>query len=100
MSKSPTLTKPRRRTHPGEILRREFMAEHGMSINQLDRNLHVPVMRVGDVVNARRAITPDTAARLGRHFGTSPQFRLSLQANYHLSGLDTASIEREIRPVV
>ena len=98
MSKSPIITK-RRRTHPGEILREEFMAERGMSINQLARNLRVPVMRISDIVNRRRAITPDTAARLSRHFGTTPQFWLNLQANYDLSGIDNAAIEREIRPV-
>jgi len=99
MSKSPTTISTRRRTHPGEILRKEFMTEHGMSINQLARSLHVPVMRISDIVNCRRAVTPDTAARLSRHFGTTPQFWLNLQANYDLSGIDSRSIEREVQPV-
>jgi addiction module HigA family antidote len=74
------------------------MTERGLSINRLARELHVPVMRVSDIVNDRRGITPDTAVRLARYFGTTPQFWLSLQANYDLGGVDVRAIEREVHP--
>ena len=96
-SKSRTTT--RARTHPGEVLREEFMAENGLSINGLARALHVPVMRISDIVNERRGVTTDTAIRLARYFGTTPQFWLSLQANYDLSTADVRAIEEGIEPL-
>ena len=60
--------------HPGEILREQFMAEFGLSINRTARDLRVPVTRIADIVHERRAITPDTAYRLARYFGTTPEF--------------------------
>jgi addiction module HigA family antidote len=52
--------------HPGEIPREQFMAEFGLSVNRTARDLRVPVTRIGEMVNERRAITPDTAFRLAR----------------------------------
>ena len=60
--------------HPGEILREEFMAPLGISINRLARDLRVPVTRMSEIVNERRGITADTALRLARLLETSPQF--------------------------
>jgi addiction module HigA family antidote len=70
--------------HPGEMLREEFMKPFGISINGLALELHVPVTRISEIVNERRGITADTALRLARHFGTSPDFWMNLQKNYEL----------------
>jgi len=69
---------------PGEILLEEFMRPLGVSQNRLARELHVPPVRVHDIVHGRRAITPDTALRLARHFGVSAEFWLNLQSRYEL----------------
>ena len=70
--------------HPGEILREEFMTPLAISINRLARELHVPVNRISEIVAGKRAITPDTALRLGRYFETTPDIWLGLQLDYDL----------------
>jgi addiction module HigA family antidote len=70
--------------HPGEILLEEFMKPMGISINRLARNIAVPPGRVSAIVNGKRAITADTAIRLGKYFGTSPEVWMGLQADYEL----------------
>lgn len=70
--------------HPGETLREDFLKPLGLSANRLAIELQVPVTRVNDIVRGRRAITADTALRLARYFGTTPQFWMNLQANYDL----------------
>jgi len=70
--------------HPGEILREDFMAPLGLSMNKLALDLRVPVTRIAEIVHGRRGITPDTALRLGRYFNTSARFWLNLQAAYDL----------------
>jgi antitoxin HigA-1 len=75
--------------HPGRLLRRE-MAARDLSANRLAINLGVPSGRITDILNARRSITADTALRLGRYFGNSPQFWVDLQGQY-----DIALAERE-----
>ena len=70
--------------HPGETLREDFLKPPGLSANRLAIELQAPVTRVNDVVRGRRAITADTALRLARYFGTTPQFWMNLQANYDL----------------
>jgi addiction module HigA family antidote len=69
---------------PGEILREEFMQPLGISINALARALSVPPNRISAIVNGTRAITADTALRLGKYFGTSPEIWLDLQSDYEL----------------
>lgn len=69
---------------PGEILRNEFMKPLGVSINVLAREIAVPPNRISDVVNGKRAITADTALRLGKYFGVLPEIWLGLQADYDL----------------
>ena len=69
MSKD-TLLEP---IHPGEILLEEFMKPLGLSINRLARELAVPPGRISDIVNGKRAVTADTALRLGRFFSVSPE---------------------------
>jgi addiction module HigA family antidote len=70
--------------HPGEILLEEFMKPMGISINRLARDIGVPPGRVSAIVNRKRAITADTAIRLGQYFGTSPEVWIGLQADYEL----------------
>ncbi len=69
---------------PGEILMEEFMRPLGISINALARALAVPPNRVSAIVNGTRAITADTALRLGKYFGASPETWLDLQSDYAL----------------
>ena len=69
---------------PGEILYEEFMKPLGASINALAREIAVPPNRVSDIVNGKRSITADTALRLGKYFGVSPEVWLGLQADYDL----------------
>ena len=70
--------------HPGEILAEEFMKPLGISINQLARDIAVPPGRISAIVNGKRAITADTALRLGKYFGVSAELWTGLQADYDL----------------
>ncbi len=78
---------PRIRTHPGEVLKEEFMAPLELSANRLAIDLAVPATRIGEIIRADnpRAVTADTALRLARYFGTTPGFWMNLQAAYELS---------------
>ena len=69
---------------PGEILYEDFMQPLGISINALARDIDVPPNRVSGIVNGTRSITADTALRLGKHFGVSPEIWLDLQSDYDL----------------
>jgi addiction module HigA family antidote len=73
--------------HPGEILREEFLGPLAMSSYALAAALRVPRTRVERLVREETAVTPDTALRLGRYFGTTPEFWLGIQARYDV---DTA----------
>jgi len=70
--------------HPGEILLEDFMKPFNLSINQLAREIDVPAGRISEIVNGKRAITADTALRLGRFFGVSPEIWTDLQTDYEL----------------
>ena len=72
-------------THPGEMLREEFLIPLGITQNALALKIRVPATRIGDIVHGKRAITPDTALRLARFFGNSPEFWLNLQQMHDLS---------------
>ena len=76
--------KTMRPVHPGATLQEDFLNPLGLTANRLAMELLVPATRVNDIVRGRRAITADTALRLARYFGTTPQFWLNLQANYEL----------------
>lgn len=93
MSRSSTITKAKPHAapiaHPGRLLRRE-LAARGLSANRLALSLGVPSGRITDILNGRRSITADTAVRLGRYFGNSPQFWLDLQSQH-----DIAVVERD-----
>ncbi|MCM2254930.1 MAG: HigA family addiction module antitoxin [Vicinamibacteria bacterium] len=85
--------------HPGEILREDLLKPLAISINRLGRDLRVPVTRVSEIVNGRRGISADTALRLARYFGTTPEFWMNLQATYDLDVAQRASAERITRDV-
>ncbi len=69
---------------PGEILQEEFLRPLGISINALARDIVVPPNRISAIVNGKRAISADTALRLGKYFGVSPELWLDLQSDYDL----------------
>ncbi len=70
--------------HPGDILMTEFLAPLGLSQYRLAQDLSVSPRRINEIVHGTRAVTADTALRLGRYFGTSAQFWLNLQSRYDL----------------
>ncbi len=78
---------PAWRIHPGEILREEFLKPMNISAYELAKRLHVPAPRVNDIVLEKRGISPDTALRLARFFGTTEQFWLNLQDAFEVSRL-------------
>ncbi len=73
-----------RNIHPGEILLEEFLKPLDLSQNALARAIGVPPRRINEIVLGKRSITADTAIRLARHFGTSEQFWMGLQADFDL----------------
>lgn len=87
--------------HPGEFLREDFLVPLGLSANALALALRVPVTRISEIVRQRRGITADTALRLARYFGTTPDFWMKMQASYDLALAhrnSMARIEVEIAP--
>jgi addiction module HigA family antidote len=70
--------------HPGDILRAEFLDPRGMSVYALAKAIRVSRSRVNDITLGRRAISADTALRLSRYFGTTPEFWINLQSRYDL----------------
>jgi addiction module HigA family antidote len=80
---------------PGEILLEEFMRPHAISQNRLSRDINVPVARINEIVKGKRAITADTALRLGKYFGTSAELWLGLQMEY-----DIRRARREVWPAI
>lgn len=87
--------------HPGEILEQEFLKPLGISKYRLSKETGMPADRVGKIAHGARAITGDTALRLARFFGTTPEFWMNLQARYELESASDRSardIERQITP--
>lgn len=87
--------------HPGEILLEEFLEPLGVTQYRLSKDTGVPQTRIGEIVRGERAITADTALRLGRFFGTSPEFWMNLQSHYELELARDKSgrrIATEVRP--
>ncbi|HEX8712155.1 MAG TPA: HigA family addiction module antitoxin [Terracidiphilus sp.] len=80
--------------HPGELLREDFLIPLGLSANALALALRVPVTRISEIVRERRGITADTALRLARYFGTTPDFWMKLQMSYDLAVVSRESITR------
>ena len=77
-------TKKMSPVHPGEILFEEFLKPMNLSQNKLANEVGVPARRINEIVLGKRGISADTALRLGRYFGNSPQFWLGLQMDYDL----------------
>jgi addiction module HigA family antidote len=88
-------------THPGEVLVEELLQPIGLTFYAAAMDLHVPANRRGAIVKGARAVTPDTALRLARYFGTSAEFWLNLQTLHDLTRAKAElgkTIEREVRP--
>jgi addiction module HigA family antidote len=101
MTELQAVTPHRITTHPGEILAEDFLKPLGMSVNALALSLRVPANRVGAIVKCRRSVSADTALRLARFFGTSPEFWMNLQAMHDLTRASRElgpAIEIEVRP--
>jgi addiction module HigA family antidote len=100
MSKSSTITKGEKKLppiHPGKILF-EDMRDEGISINGLAQAICVPANRISLIVNGKRGITADTAARLGGYFGTAAQYLLNIQNRFDLDSIDQTAIKRDVLP--
>jgi len=86
-----------RPVHPGEVLREDYLAPLGLSVNALSVALGVPATRMHEIVKERRAVSADTAMRLARYFGGDASSRLAMQATYDLKTLPTRQqIERRL----
>jgi len=95
------MTRKLKRITPGEILLMEFLKPLGISQSRLARDLNVPIRRVNDIVQGKRAITPDTALRLAVYFNMTPEFWMNLQSHYDLKLAKRnllPKIARSIRP--
>ena len=100
-SKSSITTEVRMPIHPGEILQEEMLVPLGLSLSELARRIQVPVNRLSQITRGLRAVTPDTALRLSRYFGFSPDYWLRLQMRYDFELVrrrDGERIEREVTP--
>lgn len=87
--------------HPGEVLLEEFLKPMNLSQNRLAINIGVDARRINEIVLGVRSVTADTALRLARYFGVSPQFWLGLQAEYDLdvtADMLGSRLDREVRP--
>jgi len=71
-------------THPGEMLLEEFLKPMGLTQRDLADSIHVPYQRINEIVNGRRGVTPSTALRLAKYFGTSAGFWMNLQLRWDL----------------
>ncbi|MFA5263714.1 MAG: HigA family addiction module antitoxin [Opitutaceae bacterium] len=84
--------------HPGELIKEDFLADYGLTQYALAKELKIPQSRLTEIIKGRRGITADTALRLARYFGNSPEFWLNLQADYDLRTADRKKIENEVHP--
>ena len=87
--------------HPGEILREEFMNPLGLTQYRLAKDISVPPRRINEIFHEKRAITADTALRLGRYFGNSARFWMNLQSRYELESAKAVlkdRLDKEVTP--
>ncbi len=99
MVRIPTDREP---THPGEMLREEFLLALGITQRDLAAAIHVPYQRVNEVVRGKRGVTPGTALRLAKVLGTDPWFWMNLQLRwdlYHAQRSEAKQVE-EINPLI
>lgn len=87
--------------HPGEVLMEDFIEGFGITQHKLAVSIGVPPRRINEIVHGKRAITADTALRLGRYFGVEPQFWLNLQSRYELELAEDRVADKvaEIKPL-
>ena len=88
--------------HPGEVLREEFLTPMGISAYRLTKETGLPHSRVSDLLAGRRGVSADTALRLARYFGTTPNFWLNLQTAYDIEEAERengSDIRERIRPL-
>src|SRR5262245_37400059 len=86
------------RTHPGEILREEFLVPLGLSARALAKALGVPANRITEIMRGERDVSADTAIRLARYFRTDPRFWLNLQAAHDISKAQLENDYSKVRP--
>ncbi len=94
--------KPFAPLHPGEVLLEEYLKPLGVSQHKLALSMRVHAQRINEIVRGKRSITPETAIRLARVIGTTPEFWLSLQADYDLQIIESnigSQIEAEVTPI-
>ncbi|TAK03910.1 addiction module antidote protein, HigA family [Patescibacteria group bacterium] len=85
--------------HPGEILDHEFLRPHKLTQYRLAKDIAVPARRINEIIHGTRSVSSDTALRLARYFGTTPQFWLNLQMHYDLDCVQDAVAKRIERDV-
>ncbi|MCI5167388.1 MAG: addiction module antidote protein, HigA family [Candidatus Electrothrix sp. GM3_4] len=81
MVRIPTHREP---THPGEMLREEFLTPMGITQKELAQSIHVPYQRINEIINKKRGVTPSTALRLAKFFGMSEDFWMNIQLRWDL----------------
>jgi len=85
-------------THPGEMLLEEFLKPMGITQKELSDSIHVPYQRINEIINRKRGVTPSTALRLARFFGTSEDFWLNLQLRWDLYKVQKSE-EKELKSI-
>lgn len=83
---------------PGEMIKEDFLADYGLTQYALAKALGIPHSRMSNIINGKASISLDTALRLARFYGNSPQFWINMQADYDMRRSDLAKIEREVKP--
>jgi len=99
-SEDPVIEEKMAPIHPGEILKEDFMVPMGISQYRLAKDIGVDPRRINAIIQGKRAITADTALRLGRYFGIEPEFWMNLQTHYDLeiqSDRLAGKLEQEVR---
>lgn len=101
MSNSSTATGEIAPVHPGEVLQEDFLDGWGITQHKLAVDIGVPPRRINEIVHGKRGISADTALRLARYFGTTPQFWMNLQSDYELrvAGAKVGAVLEKIRTV-
>jgi addiction module HigA family antidote len=84
--------------HPGEIIKEDFLADYGLTQYALAKALKIPHSRLTAIIQGKRSVTADTAARLARYYGNTAQFWLGLQAEFDLRLVNAKQIEAEVLP--
>jgi len=94
------IPKNRPATHPGEMLREEFLKPMGLTQKELADAIHVPFQRINEIVAGKRGLTPSTALRLAKYFGVSPGFWLNLQMKCDLQAAEKkeGAVLKAIKP--